>query len=101
MFPLLLILPLLPVTCFWEPTGKEEAGWPTYGFNRINQEVRRCHLHSLLIFSRQRNNIKLFGKTLSAHAESVLTASVAVFPGSAGNSEDTEWYCPSALNTDI
>lgn len=70
---------------------------PTYGFNQINQEVWRCHLHSLLIFSRQRNNIKLFGKTLSAHAESVLTALVAVFP----NSEDTEWYCPSALNTDI
>lgn len=58
-------------------------------------------MHSLLIFSRQRNNIKLFGKKLSAHAESVLTASVAVFPGSAGNGKDTEWYCPSALNMDI
>ena len=36
------ILPLLPVSCFWEPTGKEDAGWSTYGFNWINQEMRRC-----------------------------------------------------------
>lgn len=58
-------------------------------------------MHSLLIFSRQRNNVKLFGKKLSAHAEPVLTASVAVFPGSVGKGNDAEWYCPSALNTDI
>lgn len=38
---------------------------------------------------------------LSAHAEPILTASVAVFPGSVGKGNDAEWCCPSALNTDV
>lgn len=91
--PCFSIPPFLPVSCSWEPMGKEEAGWSTYGFNWINQEVRRCHLHSFLIFSRRMSNSWLFGKKLLAYVEPFLMALMAVFLGSVGKDKGTEWYC--------